>query len=112
MLALEGSTESFSLGRELPLEQVRLVGELAAARLRASPARAPRCLAWEGGIPGVVTGQHSFLLDPHDGGTRFTDSEVFSGPAAVEAVEPNRAKMEKNSATYGRALKERLESGH
>ncbi|MDT0484386.1 SRPBCC family protein [Streptomyces doebereineriae] len=25
---------------------------------------APRRLAWEGGIPGVVTGDHSFLLDP------------------------------------------------
>ncbi len=30
VLALEGHTESFSLGRELPLERVRLIGELAA----------------------------------------------------------------------------------
>ncbi|MCX4765950.1 MULTISPECIES: SRPBCC domain-containing protein [Streptomyces] len=73
---------------------------------------APRRLAREGGIPGVVTGDHSFLLDPHDGGTRYTESETFTGPAAVETVEPNRAQMEKNSASYGRALKERLESGH
>ncbi|WP_328976915.1 SRPBCC domain-containing protein [Streptomyces canus] len=72
---------------------------------------APRRLAWEGGIPGVVTGEHSFLLDPRDGGTRYTESEIFTGPAAVETVEPNRATMEESSATYGRALKERLESG-
>lgn len=73
---------------------------------------APRRLAWEGGIPGVVTGEHSFLLDPHGGGTRYTETEVFTGPSAVETVEPNRAKLEENSATYGRALKDRVESGH
>jgi uncharacterized protein YndB with AHSA1/START domain len=73
---------------------------------------APRRLVWEGGIPGVVMGQHSFVLDPHDGGTRYTESEVFTGPAAVETVEPNRATMEENSATYGRALQKQLESGH
>lgn len=73
---------------------------------------APRRLVWEGGIPGVVTGEHSFVLEQRDGGTRYTESEVFTGPAAVETVEPNRAKMEASSASYGRALKERLESGH
>ena len=55
---------------------------------------APRRLVWEGGVPGVVMGQHSFVLDPHDGGTRYTESEVFTGPAAVETVEPARSKME------------------
>jgi hypothetical protein len=73
---------------------------------------APRRLVWEGGIPDVVMGQHSFVLDPHDGGTRYTESEEFTGPAAVETVEPARSQMEEGSASYGRALKERLESGH
>ncbi|BBC38486.1 hypothetical protein SGFS_097800 [Streptomyces graminofaciens] len=73
---------------------------------------APRRLAWEGGIPDVLMGQHSFLLDPHDGGTRFTESEEFTGPAAVETVESARPQMEERYASYGSALKERLLSGH
>jgi hypothetical protein len=73
---------------------------------------APRRLVWEGGVPGVVMGQHSFVLDPHEGGTRYTESEEFSGTAAVETVEPARSQMEADSVGYGRALQERLESRH
>jgi uncharacterized protein YndB with AHSA1/START domain len=73
---------------------------------------APRRLVWEGGVPGVVMGQHSFVLDPYDGGTRYTESETFTGPAAVETVEPARPKMEAASVGYGQALKDRLESRH
>jgi hypothetical protein len=73
---------------------------------------APRRLAWEGGIPDVLMGLHSFVLEPYDGGTRFTESEEFTGTAAVETVEPARAQMEEGSASYVRALKQRVESGH
>jgi uncharacterized protein YndB with AHSA1/START domain len=73
---------------------------------------APRRLVWEGGVPGVVMGQHSFVLDPYDGGTRYTESEEFTGPAAVETVEPARSTMEAASVGYGQALKDRLESRH
>ncbi|MER8002146.1 SRPBCC domain-containing protein [Streptomyces sp. NPDC095613] len=68
-------------------------------------------LAWEGGIPGVLTGQHSFVLEPHDGGTRFTESEEFTGPAAEETIEAARSQIEDDYAIYGRALKEQLLSG-
>ncbi|NJQ01848.1 SRPBCC domain-containing protein [Streptomyces zingiberis] len=74
--------------------------------------RAPERLAWTGGIPGVLMGLHSFVLEPHGGGTRFTESEEFTGSAAVETIEPARARMEEGSASYVRALKERVESGH
>jgi len=72
----------------------------------------PRRLVWEGGIPDVLMGQHSFVLEPCDGGTRFTESEEFTGAAAVETVEPVRSRMEEGYASYGRALKERLFSGY
>jgi hypothetical protein len=72
---------------------------------------APRRLVWEGGIPDVLMGQHSFVLEPRDSGTRFTESEEFTGTAAVETVEPARSQMEEDYASYGRALKKRLESG-
>ncbi|MFD4669679.1 SRPBCC domain-containing protein [Lentzea sp. NPDC058450] len=70
-----------------------------------------RLLVWEAGIPGVLVGRHSFAVEPHDGGTRFTDSEEFSGSAAVNAVEPGRARLEKDYAGYGEALKARVGSG-
>ncbi|WP_199841244.1 SRPBCC family protein [Streptomyces scabiei] len=57
-------------------------------------------------------GRHSFVLEPHDGGTRFTESEESTGTAAEETVEPARSQMEEDYASYGRALKKRLESGH
>ncbi|MFD8215488.1 SRPBCC domain-containing protein [Streptomyces sp. NPDC059697] len=73
---------------------------------------APQRLAWAGGIPDVLTGVHSFVLEPRDGQTRFTESEEFTGTAAVETVEPARAQMEEGYASYGEALKKHLESGH
>jgi hypothetical protein len=71
---------------------------------------APRRLVWEGGIPDVLMGQHSFTLELQDRGTRFTESEEFTG-TAVETVELARSQMEEDYASYGRALKTRLESG-
>lgn len=40
----------------------------------------PRLLAWQGGFEGVFFGRHSFELRPLPaGGTRFTDTERWSG---------------------------------
>ncbi|MFD9733364.1 SRPBCC domain-containing protein [Umezawaea sp. NPDC059074] len=71
---------------------------------------APRQFAWEGGIPDVLMGRHSFVLESRDGATLFTESEEFTGSAAVDTVEPARAHMEELFASYGRALRKRLES--
>lgn len=73
---------------------------------------APRRLAWEGGIPDVLMGQHSFVLEPRDGGTRFTESEEFTGTAAAETIEAARSQIEENYASYGRALKKQLDDLH
>lgn len=72
---------------------------------------ASRRLVWEGGIPDVLMGRHSFVLEPRTGGTRYTESEEFTGTAAVATVESARSQMEEGYASYGRALRERLESG-
>src|SRR5581483_6955406 len=70
---------------------------------------APRRLEWEGGIPEVLTGRHYFVLEPYDGGTRLTESEEFTGPAA-DTVEFGRESLEQDYAGYGGALRERLET--
>ncbi|MEV2236417.1 SRPBCC domain-containing protein [Streptomyces phaeochromogenes] len=69
-------------------------------------------LAWTGGIPDVLMGLHSFFIELNDGKTHFTESEEFTGAAAVETVEPARAQMEAGSASYVRALKKRVESSY
>ena len=63
----------------------------------------------EGGIPEVLTGRHSFVLEPYDGGTRVTDSEEFTGTAA-DTVESARSSLEQDYAGNGSALRERLET--
>jgi hypothetical protein len=42
---------------------------------------AERELRWKGSlmVPGVLDGEHSFLLEPHEQGTRFVQSERFTG---------------------------------
>ncbi|MER6274151.1 SRPBCC domain-containing protein [Streptomyces sp900105755] len=85
------------------------VGEYAFTVLRCE---APQLLVREGGVPDVLMGRHSFILEPRAGETRFTESEEFSGTAAVATVESARSQMEEDYASYGRALRERLASGH
>jgi hypothetical protein len=51
---------------------------------------APRRLEWEGGVPELLAGRHSFVLEPHGGGTRFTDSEEFTGTAGHCGVRQGR----------------------
>ena len=70
---------------------------------------APRRLEWEGGVPEVLTGRHSFILEPHGGGTRVTDSEEFTGTAA-DTVESARSSLEQDYANNGSALRKRLET--
>jgi hypothetical protein len=38
-------------------------------------------MVWTGGMPlGLFRGVRTYTLAPHDGGTRFSMQEVFSGP--------------------------------
>jgi hypothetical protein len=48
---------------------------------RVQAVRAMRELRWRGRVllPGIFTGEHRFLLEPRGGGTRFVQSEQFSG---------------------------------
>ncbi|KAF2003602.1 hypothetical protein P154DRAFT_519843 [Amniculicola lignicola CBS 123094] len=43
----------------------------------------PTCFAWQGGVPGLMKGVHSFRFEKSTttaGGTTFTQEEVFTGP--------------------------------
>ncbi|KAL9613401.1 MAG: hypothetical protein Q9167_002049 [Letrouitia subvulpina] len=72
-------------------------------------------LSWEGrllGIPGLFTGQHHFILYPTDTGTRFEQSEQFSGVLALVLhwIGSNMYETTKQGfALMNNALKERVE---
>ncbi|MBV1940438.1 SRPBCC domain-containing protein [Streptomyces sp. BV286] len=73
---------------------------------------APRRFVWQGGIPDVLMALHSFVLEPHGSGTRLTESEEITGPAAAQFLGPGRSETEERYASYGRALAQQIEAGH
>jgi hypothetical protein len=71
-----------------------------------------RLLAWQGGIRDVFFGRHSFELQPlPGGGTRFTDTERWSGSMAVSVINGHRAALHAEYARTVAALKQRAERG-
>jgi hypothetical protein len=72
----------------------------------------PNHLAWTGGDPEVVAGRHSFQLEQlTDGTTEFTESEVFTGPAAPEVIGRQLPKLHAAYETFAAAFKKRVEEG-
>jgi hypothetical protein len=63
-------------------------------------------LRWSAGLPGVISGEHTFALSPVDGGTRLVQSESFRG-LLVPFSGPAFARAEAGF----RALNEALKSG-
>ena len=68
-----------------------------------------RCFAWLGrlGLPGLVDGRHSFLVEPTDAGCRLVQHEVLSGLLVpfvrrLLAVETPRAFVALNDALAAR----------
>jgi hypothetical protein len=88
-----------------------IAGEQAftAELIQVAPAR---LLAWQGGIRDVFLGRHSFELEPlPEGGTRFTDTERWSGSMAVSVISGHRAALDAEYARTVAALKLRAERG-
>jgi hypothetical protein len=72
----------------------------------------PNHLAWTGGDPDVVAGRHCFQLEQlADGTTEFTESEVFSGPAAPEIIGGQLPELHAAYQTFAAAIKKRVEEG-
>jgi hypothetical protein len=72
----------------------------------------PNHLAWTGGDPEVLAGRHSFQLEQlADGTTEFTESEVFTGPAAAEVIGGQLPELHAAYETFAAALKKRVEEG-
>jgi hypothetical protein len=66
---------------------VVLLGGTLPMRLRVLRVSPPNELAWRGGLPGVLVGEHAFYLeDLGDGRTRVVSEERFSGLLASTPI--------------------------
>jgi uncharacterized protein YndB with AHSA1/START domain len=58
-------------------------GAIRTLGLRVTRFEAPTTLEWTGGLPfGLFVGRRTFVLQPHDAGTRFTMRLSMTGPLA------------------------------
>jgi len=65
-------------------------------------------LRWAAGLPGIIGGEHSFVLTPADGGTRLVQSETFRG-LLVGLAGKTLARFEASYTALNEALKKRAE---
>jgi hypothetical protein len=106
VLSLNGPVPDVAVGAELPM---RLSGGVAGDQEFTGEiveVDAPRRLAWQGGVPGVFLGRHSFDLVPlSEGITRFTDTERWSGSMAASVIAEHRTALEQEYTRSAEALK-------
>jgi hypothetical protein len=67
----------------------------------------PYAMRWEGGLPDrtVFKGDHWWVLEPLDAGTRLRHFEHFSGSAAAKLLAAHRASIAANFERFNAALK-------
>jgi hypothetical protein len=68
-------------GRKLVVDISKPNGDSLTIKPRVIRVEPGRELTWGGGITGVFRGEHRFVLEPVDGGTRLIHSEEFTGLA-------------------------------
>jgi len=109
-MSLDGAAPELKPGARLPL---RLSGGTAGDQMftaELTQVTPPHLLAWEGGVPDVFFGRHTFELQALPGdGTRFTDTERWSGAMAASVIAEQRAALEQEYAQIAAALKEQAE---
>lgn len=67
-------------------------------------------IRWVSSLPGIISGEHSFVLSPVDAGTRLVQSESFRG-LLVPFSGKTFARAEDSFRMLNEALKKRVESG-
>jgi hypothetical protein len=63
---------------------------------------------WTSALPGIMSGEHSFVLTPLDGGTRLAQTEIYGGLLAATVSVP---RTETIFQAMNDALKQRVEAG-
>lgn len=109
-LSLDGVAPELTLGAHLSL---RLSGGVAGDQMftaEVTEVRPPHLLVWQAGVADVFFGRHTFELQGlPGGGTRFTDTERWSGAMAASVIAEHHATLEKEYERTGAALREQAE---
>ena len=63
-------------------------GRLMTVRARIVAADPGAELRWTSNLPGIMSGEHSFVLTPLDGGTRLAQTEIYGGLLAATISVP------------------------
>jgi hypothetical protein len=64
-------------------------------------------LRWASSLPAIMSGEHSFVLTPLDGGTRLAQTEIYGGLLAATVSVP---RTETIFQAMNDALKQRVEN--
>lgn len=112
VLSLDGAAPELARGARLAF---RLSGEVAgdqAFTAELTQVIPPRLLAWQGGLPDIFFGRHTFELRAIAGDcTRFTDTERWSGSMAASVIADRYVALEKRYARSAAAPKQEAEHG-
>jgi hypothetical protein len=84
-------------------------GRLMTVRPKITAADPGAELRWVAGLPGIISGEHSFALTAAGGGTRLVQSETFRG-LLVPFSAKTFARSEVSFASLNEAIKKRAEA--
>jgi hypothetical protein len=85
-------------------------GRVMTIKPKITVARPATELRWATGVPGLVSGEHSFTLAPTDRGTRVVQSETFKGVLISLTGQATADNAKRGFQVLNEALKERAEA--
>jgi hypothetical protein len=101
---------TIAVGQRITLRSVHPAnGRMMTVKPKITVAEPAAELRWESSLPGLISGEHSFVLSPADGGTKLVQSESFRG-LLVPLSGKTFANAETSFAELNEALKKRAES--
>jgi len=99
-----------AVGKRITLRSVHPAnGRMMTVKPRIAVAEPGAELRWTSSLPGIISGEHSFVLSPADGGTRLVQSETFRG-LLVRLSGKTLDRAEASFSELNEALKRRAEA--
>jgi hypothetical protein len=95
-------------GNRITLRTVLANGREMTVKPKISIAEPGAELRWAAGLPGLMGGEHSFVLTPATGGTQLVQSEIYRG-LVVGLAGKTLAGLEASFRALNEALKKRAE---
>jgi hypothetical protein len=96
-----------AVGERITLRAVQPAnGRLMTVRAKIVAADPGAELRWASSLPVLMSGEHSFVLTPLDGGTRLAQTEIYAGLLAATVSVP---RTETSFQALNEALKQRAE---